>query len=498
MAGNFYGADVAQLRQLAKDLAKGASRLEQLGQQLGGSITSSPWKGNDGERFRSDWNGSHAKALRAAAAGIHSASNALLQNADQQDRASTGSTGGYTGGAGSGSGGNPTDGAAQELTDKLNGRTPDERDAYLKSEEFQQWVRQSQGNADAAKGVLDGLVDSGAMAPLDVHGNKNGYGQFLQQYWAESAMREAGIDPNRWNPSKGVDYNRADIYKVYAFYAELYKNDPRMEWIGMANQVGPTFIAGFEDLAVLRKAAAAGEDLSEQLDGTDPAQRSWITLLASLGESDLAFYETTFLEMQKEIFSDIGSQHFAYQQGGMEEIKRMKDSGVVSPRMNTAWTSLDSVPRYPGPEGYHQLSPAQQAALHKASYSMADQEQNHVIADDYDNIRSRPTGEAFTAAMTWVGDPSIVGAKSYYEQFPAAEPYFDISRFPPTGIDIHLGNISNRDDRWALIDQDTLKAYEDWLHAEKNPYGEMVEPMPQRVEEYRKVPVAVRAVVGAL
>ncbi len=77
----------------------------------------------------------------------------------------------------------------------------------------------------------------------------NGYGQFLQQYWAESAMREAGIDPNHWDPSKGVDYNRADIYKVYAFYAELYKNDPRMEWIGMANQVGPTFIAGFEDIA---------------------------------------------------------------------------------------------------------------------------------------------------------------------------------------------------------------------------------------------------------
>ena len=42
MAGNFYGADVAQLRQLAKDLAKDASQLEQLGQQLGVSIASSP------------------------------------------------------------------------------------------------------------------------------------------------------------------------------------------------------------------------------------------------------------------------------------------------------------------------------------------------------------------------------------------------------------------------------------------------------------------------
>jgi hypothetical protein len=32
MAGNFYGADVAQLRQLAKDLANGAIRVDLLGQ----------------------------------------------------------------------------------------------------------------------------------------------------------------------------------------------------------------------------------------------------------------------------------------------------------------------------------------------------------------------------------------------------------------------------------------------------------------------------------
>ncbi len=90
MAGNFYGADVAQLRQLAKNLANGANQLDQLGQQLGSSIASSPWKGHDGDRFRSDWNSSHAKVLRAAAAGIQQASKALLQNADQQDRASAG------------------------------------------------------------------------------------------------------------------------------------------------------------------------------------------------------------------------------------------------------------------------------------------------------------------------------------------------------------------------------------------------------------------------
>lgn len=495
MAGNFYGADVAQLRQLAKDFAKSANRLDQLGQQLGSSIASSPWKGHDGERFRSDWNAAHAKVLRAAAAGIQSASKALLQNADQQDRASTGLTGG---GPGPGSGGSsPTDTAAQELTDKLNGMTAEERDAYLKSGDFQQWVRQSQANADAAKGVLDGLVDSGAMAPAGPGGKANGYGQFLEQYWAESAMREAGIDPNRWDPSKGVDYNRADIYKVYAFYAELYKNDPRMEWIGMANQVGPTFIAGFEDIAFLHNMAEAGKDIAPLLAGSDPVKQAALTALANFSTAELQFYETTFLEMQKEIFSDIGSQHFAYEHGGIAEIQRLEAAGMVSRRMNEAWISIDSVPAYSGPEGYHQLTSAQQTALHQASFNMADQEQNYVIADDYDEIRGRTTGVVFTEAMTVMGEPSIEGAKSYYEQFPAAEAYFDISRFPPAGIDVHHGNISDRNDRWALIEQDTLGAYENWLHGEKDPYGEMVKPMPDRVEEYRMVPKEVRNAVGA-
>lgn len=496
MAGNFYGADVAQLRRLAQELASGAGRLEQLGQQLGGSIASTGWEGNDGERFRGDWNGSHARTLKAAAAGVRSASKALLQNADEQDRASNGPAGGGSGRPGGG-GTSSHDDAARELTDKLNGMAPAERDAYLKSGEFAQWVRQNQANADAAKGVLDGLVASGALPATGPGGRVNAYGQFLQQYWAESAMRQAGIDPNHWDPSKGVDYNRADIYKVYAFYAELYKGDPRMEWIGMANQVGPTFVAGFEDIAFLHHMAEAGRDITPLLSGGDPVKRAALAALAEFSTSELQYYETTFLDMQKEIFTDIGSQHFAYQQGGLAEIRRMEAAGLVSSRMNDAWAGIDSVPAYPGPEGFHHLSPAEKTVLHQASLNMADQEQNYVIADDYDNIRGRTTGTIFTEAMTVLGEPSIEGAKSYYEQFPAATPYVDISRFPPVGIDVHHGNISVREDRWRLIDQDTLGAYENWLHGEKDPYGEMVKPMPGRVEEYRMVPKDVRKAVGA-
>ena len=493
MAGTFYGADVAQLRQLAQDLSRGANRLDALGQQLGSTISTSTWKGHDADRFRSEWSSSHIRLLKTATAGLESASRALLANADEQEQASNGPGGGGSGGPDGGSGG----GTAQELRDNLSGMSSSDRDAYLNSQDFQQWVRQSQANADAAKEVLDRLVDAGDLPLTGPGGKASGYGNFLQQYWGESAMRQAGIDPNHWDPSQGVDYNRDDIYKVYAFYAELYKNDPRMEWIGMANQVGPTFIAGFEDLAFLHHMAEAGRDITPLIAGADPVKQAALRALASFGTSELKFYETTFLQMQKEIFSDIGSQHFAYQQGGTAEIQRLEAAGMVTRRMSDAWAGIDSVPAYSGPEGYHHLTPAQQTALHQASLNMADQEQNYVIADDYDNIRGRPTGVAFTEAMTVLGEPSIVGAKSYYEQFPAATAYVDISRFPTAGIDVHHGNISDREDRWSLIDQDTLGAYEKWLHGENDPYGEMVKPMPARVEEYRMVPKDVRDAVGA-
>ncbi|WP_354189640.1 hypothetical protein [Arthrobacter sp. UYCu712] len=106
-------------------------------------------------------------------------------------------------------------------------------------------------------------------------------------------------------------------------------------------------------------------------------------------------------------------------------------------------------------------------------------------------------GVVFTEALTVLGEPSIEGAKSYYEQSPAVTAYIDTGRFPPAGLDGHHGNISVREDRWELIDRDTLGAYEDWLHGEDNPYGEMTKPMAGRVENYRMVPKEIRTPLGA-
>ena len=101
MAGNLWGADVDQLRTLARQFSKTADLLLQQSTQLSGQINNSPaWKGQDAEHFRSDWNGNHRALLQKTAARLKQESKLLLTNAEEQDRASSTGGSGGSGGAG--------------------------------------------------------------------------------------------------------------------------------------------------------------------------------------------------------------------------------------------------------------------------------------------------------------------------------------------------------------------------------------------------------------
>lgn len=100
MAGNLWGADVDQLRTLARQFGNSADALAQQSMQLSGQINNSPaWKGQDAEHFRSDWNGNHRMLLQQAASALKQESKKLLENANQQEKASdaagSGSAPGY-------------------------------------------------------------------------------------------------------------------------------------------------------------------------------------------------------------------------------------------------------------------------------------------------------------------------------------------------------------------------------------------------------------------
>ncbi|UVJ41696.1 WXG100 family type VII secretion target [Arthrobacter sp. CJ23] len=478
MAGNFYGADVAQLRQLAKDMAGGAGKLDQLRQMLGSAIAGAPWQGNDGERFRHEWNSSHLRAIQGAAAGMQAASHALVKNAEEQDTASTAGSGAASGGAGSGSpgsGGPGDSAAAQELTDRLNGMTADERREYLGSEEFKQWALQ---NPDAAKAAMDAAADSGLIEKSSPE-----YADFLSDYWNQQAMRDMGIDPTTWDTSKGTEHNWETIKKVYDFYGQAYLSNPDLQWAGMANMIGPSFAGGFKDMAMMR-------DLAQQI-ADNPASDiplpilDQIEQLAGMTDEEIRFYETSMLDMNKEIFLDQARQHEAYMNGGIEEINRLRDSGAIDVRTAESWAQIDSG------------DPAQ---VKEGNTALLYREQNEIIADDYDAMRGHPGGEAVTYLVTLAGEPSIPGAKSYPEVFPYT---FSVESPGPENVPFTNwdnptqfrtdfttgfpdGNISNAEQRWALIKQDTLPAYQNLLATDPARAREIIgSDFNYRVEQYR-------------
>lgn len=105
MAG-FYGADVAQLRSLAKDFQRASQAIESQGQNLTKLVNgTTAWTGQDSQKFRQDWNGSHRQTLLAAARLLEEGSRHLQNNADEQDKASGGSPSGTPGGTPGGSSG---------------------------------------------------------------------------------------------------------------------------------------------------------------------------------------------------------------------------------------------------------------------------------------------------------------------------------------------------------------------------------------------------------
>jgi uncharacterized protein YukE len=109
VAGNLWGADVAQLRQLAQQFGTASDALLRQSTQLSGQINNADaWKGSDATRFKSEWNSSHRTLLMKTASSLKQESKKLLEHASQQEKASNaahGSGGGPMSGPGKGPGG---------------------------------------------------------------------------------------------------------------------------------------------------------------------------------------------------------------------------------------------------------------------------------------------------------------------------------------------------------------------------------------------------------
>ena len=103
------GADVDQLRALARTLDQAADRMESTASSATGLLDRAAWRGPDADRYRSGWRSSSLPQVRNAVAALREAAATAKRNADAQEAASSAdggaASGGPVGGAGSTGGG---------------------------------------------------------------------------------------------------------------------------------------------------------------------------------------------------------------------------------------------------------------------------------------------------------------------------------------------------------------------------------------------------------
>ena len=305
---------------------------------------------------------------------------------------------------------------------------------------------------------LKALLDDARASGLD----PKDYKDLLQQYYVTKAAEKAGIDMSDWDPSKGAEGLRDIIEKVYTYYGQLYLDNPNLKWAGMANMIGPSFAAGFFDLNLFRniadKAAGPLDDLPDEVRDSLPHPISDIGKLSDLTQEDLNFYETTFLQMQKDIFIDQAAMHEAYLEGGVDAIEEMRDAGLFDngdpDQTVESWQQIDGG-----------ITTGDNDLINQGNKGLLYREQHDIIDDAYQQMYDHdPTGPVVTYLMGVVGDPSIPDAQTLGEVDPltftgGADPW------GPGKIDVTVetplpaGNIADFDTRWNLIEEDTLDKY---------------------------------------
>ncbi|MET0930744.1 MAG: hypothetical protein ABWX74_14585 [Aeromicrobium sp.] len=307
------------------------------------------------------------------------------------------------------------------------------------------------------------------------------YADLLQQVYVARAAEKAGIDLSTWDVDGGAGAVSDHYEKTYEYYAQLYLDNPNFRWAGMAAMIGPSFAAGFEDLDQFQDIAKDLKDALEHIpDSALPFPVDQLDKIAGMGEDELKYYQTTFLQMQKDIFYDASMMHEAYLDGGLESIEELRaagllgDTSVQADDAVRAWEEIDTGIR----TGDTDL-------LNAGNERLLYREQYYTIAEQYRNMKDHPvTGEAMTYIMGIVGQPSIPGARTLGQVDDPIHIEIDTMPLVPgtqgadVTVNIPRSNIADFDTRWGLIEDDTLPVYLD-----------LVENDPGRVEDILRTPV---------
>jgi hypothetical protein len=309
----------------------------------------------------------------------------------------------------------------------------------------------------------------------------------LRRQWLDRALANAGIDARQWDPTRGVEENRNTIESVYSYYGRLYLSDPRLEWAGMANIIGPSFYAGFLDVGFLpdqmRRTIGDLQRLRQRLRKLLRRHRE----LEKHFIGDLGFFEETFLTMQRKIFEDQALMHEAYRGGGLPAIHALGDAGIIDSATVQAWENIDG--------GFVEQ-------VHAGNRTLLYREQHDIIDSFYADMRKRspPAGRMFTYGLTLAGTPAVPEAKGYCDVFPytLAAPISRRSRLV-LRTPLAAGNLAFFTQRWSLIERDTLPAYVRLIAGGASGARALIEvPVAQRMPRFRLLRRFGRIVLAAV
>lgn len=168
-------------------------------------------------------------------------------------------------------------------------------------------------------------------------------------YWLGQLLKSTHIDPAKWHTQLGFKHNRRTVREVYAFYEQAYVAQPgHVLWAGLARLVGAPVFAGLGDLhTVLKSLRAEILSYANEVRNTSSwnPEHYYAALQEGLYEREASFVASVdhlFLEMNKAIFEDLGWQIYAYEHGGIAEMRSLARAHQISPKMLGAWEDIAS------------------------------------------------------------------------------------------------------------------------------------------------------------
>jgi hypothetical protein len=250
----------------------------------------------------------------------------------------------------------------------------------------------------------------------------------LKDVYLKQLYLEAGIDPDKWDVTSGLDGLRDINEKLYAFYQNVYDAHHDITWAGLAKLVGGVVLGDLQSLDGWRKTASngwvqAGEGVLGFIFGGGLAGAGGAVAAGKYTESELRYYETEFFKIQKAIFDDMGPQVVAYTHGGLDAMNALYQQGSVDAQTLSSWAKIAA------------------GDVAGGNLGLAYHEQVVVVSPFYDQMHGHPlTGGMMTATLSKDAVSPVPGGTGFHQ----AEPD---------------GNLADVDDRWKWVEGTLMPDY---------------------------------------